>query len=109
MIKSNICKSEGCTGLRYRYSLYCNRCRNGIRRYRLTAPEQDQLLRDQDGKCRLCGDETSFAGKYTAVVDHNHGSKKIRGILCHWCNVALGLFEKKNLDPKRVVEYMMSA
>lgn len=26
-----------------------------------------------------------------AVIDHCHGSKRVRGILCHTCNVALGM------------------
>lgn len=36
--------------------------------------------------CTICGDEDDL------VIDHDHKSNKIRGILCNRCNKGLGLF-----------------
>jgi hypothetical protein len=45
------------------------------------------MVSEQDGYCALCG--TDLLGKKWAV-DHNHETKKVRGIVCYNCNVGLG-------------------
>jgi len=57
--------------------------------------EQYELLIDvQNGRCAICGD---LPGKRRLAVDHNHQTGKIRGLLCHRCNTALGNL-RENID-----------
>jgi hypothetical protein len=44
------------------------------------------MILQQGGLCALCG-----AGK-PEHVDHDHGTKRVRGILCFNCNRGLGEF-----------------
>ncbi len=53
---------------------------------KLTQAEVDALVRP--GKCEGCG---TSEGKL--CIDHDHATKKPRGLLCHNCNTALGLLK----------------
>jgi len=48
----------------------------------------NEMARDQKGLCAICGKKNSRG--YRLVVDHNHKSKKIRGLLCQSCNLMIG-------------------
>lgn len=66
----------------------------------MTLADYDAMLLSQDGKCAICGTETS-AGKGRFSVDHDHGTGKIRGLLCNNCNAGIGLLK----DDPRVLRY----
>lgn len=59
-------------------------------RYGMTVAEVESLLASQGGKCAICEASLSI-GK--CRVDHDHGDGRVRGILCHRCNVGLSLME----------------
>lgn len=59
-------------------------------RYGLSAAEYDRLLEVQNGVCRICKLPCS-TGKRLAV-DHDHVTRKVRGLLCRRCNRGLGHF-----------------
>jgi hypothetical protein len=60
------------------------------RRYGITPEEYDQLVAQQQGKCKICGIESN-----KLMVDHKHDeTKKVRGLLCNACNHAIGLFRE---------------
>lgn len=67
--------------------------RDGIvrRQYGITLAEYDQMLRDQEKKCAICGNEDEVEGRRLAI-DHCHETKNVRGLLCGKCNRGLGLF-----------------
>lgn len=47
------------------------------------------MLLDQNGCCAAC--KTDQPGnRYGWVIDHCHATGKVRGLLCHGCNLALG-------------------
>lgn len=48
------------------------------------------MLDDQGGICAICGTD-EFPN--TPVVDHDHVTNEIRGILCRNCNWGLGQFK----------------
>ena len=64
---------------------------NLMRRYGLTIEEVDNLLLNQNNRCGCCHKE--FDKKRKFVVDHNHQTGKVRGLLCIKCNIAAGLLE----------------
>jgi hypothetical protein len=42
--------------------------------------------------CAVCGTKDPGGGdKQVLCVDHNHLTKKVRGLLCHNCNIRIGL------------------
>lgn len=67
-----------------------------IRVYGITLEQYTQMLHNQDGRCAICRRLGSELPKALAV-DHCHASGRVRELLCHPCNQALGLF-KENLD-----------
>lgn len=59
--------------------------------YGITLEEKNELIKQQNGKCAIC--LMLFSATRHTHVDHCHDTKKIRGILCHTCNVGLGNFK----------------
>jgi hypothetical protein len=56
-------------------------------RYGLTLEEYQVMVERQQGRCKICGKEST-----TLVVDHEHDeTQKVRGLLCAACNQGLGL------------------
>lgn len=69
-----------------------------------------EMLAKQDGVCAACGQpETKrSSGKMVKMlaVDHDHATGKVRGLLCHNCNVALGYMEDNPDRMQKVLDYM---
>jgi hypothetical protein len=51
-------------------------------------PFYDRMLEEQGGGCGICGKAPN--PKRRLDIDHDHGSMKIRGLLCPRCNILLG-------------------
>lgn len=60
-------------------------------RYGLTPEQVDVMLLKQKGLCAICAKEPK-----KACVDHDHKTGKVRGILCHRCNIGLPYVEEMN-------------
>ena len=59
----------------------------------------------QDGLCALCDERLEFS---KSVLDHNHVTGYIRGLLCSSCNTGLGMFkDNKNIIIK-ALKYITS-
>lgn len=63
--------------------------RDLLRYFGITLDQYNELLQKQDGCCALCGNPPTTR---RLAVDHDHQTGRIRGLLCGWCNRALGLF-----------------
>jgi len=103
------CKSEGCNNPKPNRGNYCNPCRNSRQRYGISAPERQNLLDQQGGRCKLCSNQIEFDGsksQYSACVDHDHTTGKVRGILCGNCNTWAGYLENKNINLKTLEDYL---
>jgi uncharacterized metal-binding protein len=74
--------------------------------YGVTREQYDKIFEVQAGCCKLCGiSQTEL--KKTLVIDHNHKTGRIRGLLCNPCNAALGLFKENAETLKKAVEYVI--
>lgn len=62
-------------------------------KYKLSLEQYEILLAKQGGGCWICGDIPK-EGKHLDV-DHDHQSRKVRGLLCHRCNKGLGGFRDR--------------
>ena len=64
---------------------------NKLRRdHNMTLAEYDELFNSQGGRCAICNTDTPL-GRGRFHVDHNHHTGRIRGLLCHKCNLFIGL------------------
>lgn len=67
------------------------------------------LFASQDHRCAICRKGLVLFAEdqaTTPVVDHNHGTGAVRGILCRGCNTAVGYVEKDYHRTRRVFGYL---
>jgi len=90
--------------------IFPERRRAALRRYGLTEEQYNLLVEKQKGKCAICktpGSESRF-GKLD--VDHDHTSGNfVRGLLCHRCNTAIGLFRESPEILSAAINYLENA
>lgn len=70
-----------------------HRCRTLQRQYGITLEAYEALLASQGGKCAFCRTPADEAPRGQLFVDHCHDSGAVRWLLCHQCNVGLGMFK----------------
>ena len=63
--------------------------------------ERDAMIVAQDGKCAICRCELT-----DPHVDHALNPKRVRGILCHNCNVSLGLMKDNPTNLRAAADYL---
>ena len=71
------------------------RARELYKRYGLSVEAYATMVAGQKGMCAIC----SQTSDKPLVVDHDHVTGKIRGLLCGRCNLGIGLFDD---DPIRL-------
>lgn len=71
--------------------------------YGITLDEYYKILEDQAYRCAMCRKLPST--KRQLVVDHCHGSGRIRGLLCYGCNRAIAILDNP-VAYKQAVEYL---
>jgi hypothetical protein len=76
-----------------------------LRGYGLRPDEYASLLAAQEGKCAICGSVGCSTGKRLAV-DHDHTTGKIRGLLCLFCNTAIGKLRDDPDTIAKALEYV---
>ena|SRR5579884_3381296 len=81
--------------------------------YGISQEQYAELLSSQDHKCAICCKHKSknvFDKRNNKVrdlaVDHNHVSKKIRGLLCYHCNIAVGMLKDDIKRAENLVKYL---
>ncbi len=88
---------------------------NGLRsRYGLSFDQYRQMWTAQDRRCAICGtpilcgkaDGKREAHRRYAVVDHDHRTGCVRGLLCWPCNAGLGNFRDSAAWLKNAAKYL---
>jgi len=84
----------------------CIDCRQSQRQVtNISTFEYAKLLVEQNNACAICGVEATEL-KRELSVDHNHETNKIRGLLCHHCNIGLGNFRDSTTLLSVAIEYL---
>lgn len=63
------------------------------RKYGMTADEVDALLTEQEGRCAICRTAKPGGRWGSFMVDHDHETGLVRGLLCYRCNTRIGWYE----------------
>jgi hypothetical protein len=113
------CKTCGCGAVKRYCAVRCRSCTDRSRRgrrinrsrrypsewyvlrrrlafYGITVRDYYRLLVAQEFKCGICSKERT--DRCGLVVDHDHVTGRVRGLLCSGCNRAIGLIGEKNLE-----------
>jgi hypothetical protein len=73
--------------------------------YNISLDDYNKMLKDQDEKCLIC--HKKFGTQSRSIhVDHDHKTKKVRGLLCSKCNPLLGLCDDNVLILEEAIKYI---
>ena len=107
-----LCRAADC------WKLYCREYMRDNRRrlvYGISNTELEALYTAQNGTCAICerpvehGEPGKRQDKKSFRVDHDHVSGKVRGLLCHRCNIGLGYFGEDAGLMKKAVDYLCAS
>ena len=82
-----------------------NRKRRLRNKYEITIEAHRLIYILQNGKCAICKQPTAYDKMST---DHDHQTGKVRGLLCHQCNIGLGNFKDNLKSLRNAVRYLKS-
>lgn len=91
---------------------YCKTCQNELRvqrKFGLTYEDYKKILAQQGGCCANLGCRSQLPGapgRSRFYIDHCHKTNKIRGLLCHQCNLALGHVKDNIQILKGLIKYL---
>lgn len=82
-------RSNICSRCKYKSRNKDYKLRRGSKRfgYEIADGQFDDLFKKQNGLCAICN------SKEKLVVDHDHKTGEVRGLLCNNCNIALGIMK----------------
>lgn len=110
--KCHVC-SKYFSGRKKKYcSTTCgSRAANLKVRYGVTSEEVIKIYRTQAGRCGVCDvpvdiHELGFTEHTPACIDHLHGSRHVRGLLCNECNKGLGMFKDSRKLLESAIQYL---
>ena len=83
-------------------------------RYGITEDEYQEMLKDQDYRCAICGTHQEDQ-KIRMSVDHDHKccpglyscGKCLRGLLCRNCNLMLGVLKDEEEILQAAINYLV--
>lgn len=76
--------------------------------YKLTLEEWNDLATKQENRCAICGKHRQeiFRG---LMVDHDHKTGKVRGLLCFHCNAGMGNLRDDVQILQKAIAYLQSS
>ncbi|MGH7974898.1 MAG: endonuclease domain-containing protein [bacterium] len=72
---------------------------SNLKHYGITLIQYNDMVRRQNGKCLICD------GFKKLVIDHNHVTGKVRGLICRACNHFLIAFDNAQIY-NRILSYL---
>lgn len=96
----------------------CKQCRTDLerpgnikRKYGISIEEYNAMYETQKGRCACCGQsETAVhwkGKKRQLAIDHNHATGRVRQLICHRCNIILGLAKEDPELLKQTADYII--
>lgn len=82
---------------------------NLLYRYGITPEHHDSILAAQMGRCACCGTDSPGGRQTKFHIDHDHATGKIRGLLCHSCNLGIGALGDNVEGVTRALMYLQRA
>jgi hypothetical protein len=89
----------------YRSSPSTFKDKNLKTKYGISLSQYNQMLLKQDNKCFLCKVDSNIL-KHALAVDHCHETGRVRKLLCHNCNGAVGFTKENTSTLQRTIEYL---
>lgn len=87
-----------------------------LRNFGITLEQYNTLLAEQGGTCAVCGALPTDARNHRRggarrfaqrlVVDHDHVTGKVRGLLCSMCNTGIGALRDEAATVRLALEYL---
>lgn len=87
-----------------------------LRRFGITLDQYNAMAAEQGGVCAICGEPpTSIRNrrkgaqrtfKARLVVDHDHATGKVRGLLCSSCNTGIGNLKDEAATVRAALDYL---
>jgi len=107
------CKIEGCNKNSYCKEMYhphYTQEHTFPKKYGITGEQFRKMLKEQNNVCLICKkpELAKWQGSIqkTLAVDHDHKTGKVRGLLCHRCNKALGEFNDDVALLQTAIDYL---
>jgi hypothetical protein len=86
--------------------IYCKECQSAralLSQYNISIETYNLLRALQLGKCAICN---QIPTNTALSVDHDHTTKRVRGLLCNRCNMGLGYFQDSQHLLGRAIKYL---
>ncbi len=95
----------------------CKSCRSELerpgnlkRKYGITAETYDTMWKSQSGLCACCGRPEKalhWKGKKRMLaINHDHVTGQVRQLICHRCNIMLGLAKESPEILRQLADYI---
>ena len=72
------------------------------RAYNLSKEDYEKLAAKAKGCCQICGKKS----KRRLDVDHDHVTKRVRGLLCNSCNIGIGKLKHSVEILEAAIQYL---
>lgn len=82
----------------------CRKWQDVLNKYDLTKDQWQKMFLDQGSVCAICHNQKTDKSHW--ATDHDHATGKVRGILCHHCNQALGIFKDSSVYLQNAIDYL---
>lgn len=85
----------------------CTKARAACAKYGITLERYAELRARE--VCDLCGQRPRNRRDYAMHIDHDHATGVVRGVLCHYCNVMIGMARESPHILSRAIEWIGGA
>lgn len=85
------------------------KAKHRLRVYNLTREQHEAMLQAQQHTCALCCMPALDGHSRGLVVDHDHATGLVRGLLCQSCNKGLGDFKDNPIALAKAIQYLLTS